>query len=156
MMHSAMYSWLVALLLRRWPQQRSRLRCTRSYMPASWSVEAYGVVQSTMILYVPPHGAAAHLADMSSILGASRRCCVARELTKMYESFVRGSLGEVAASAEAQQLRGELTVVVAGSTKEELQAVHARQVRACPELDFQHSGNKLHMVPGAQACDVFA
>ena len=36
-----------------------------------------------MLLFVPPHALAAVLADAAAVLGAERRCVVARELTKV-------------------------------------------------------------------------
>ena len=40
-------------------------------------------MQATLIFFVPPHGLAATLADMASVLGSGRRCVIARELTKV-------------------------------------------------------------------------
>ena len=51
---------------------------------------------STLAFYVSPHKAPATLADMAAILGAHRRCCLGRELTKVYEELWRGTLGDAA------------------------------------------------------------
>ena len=51
---------------------------------------------STLAFYMPPHKAPATLADMAAILGPQRRCCVGRELTKVYEEVWRGTLGDAA------------------------------------------------------------
>jgi 16S rRNA (cytidine1402-2'-O)-methyltransferase len=51
---------------------------------------------ATLAFYLPPHKAAATLADAAVALGAERRCCVARELTKLHEEVWRGSLAEAA------------------------------------------------------------
>ena len=40
-------------------------------------------MQATLLLFVPPHALAAVLADAAAVLGAERRCVVARELTKV-------------------------------------------------------------------------
>jgi hypothetical protein len=86
-------------------------------------------LQATMILYVPPHSLLDHLDDMIAVLGATRRCCVARELTKVYETFERGSLEEVRATFVATAPRGEMTLVLDGSSEEELQAAGRGKVR---------------------------
>ena len=52
---------------------------------------------ATLALYVPPHKLAATLADAAAALGPERRCCVARELTKMHEEAWRSTLAEAAA-----------------------------------------------------------
>jgi 16S rRNA (cytidine1402-2'-O)-methyltransferase len=45
--------------------------------------------RATLVFYVPPHGLLAVLADAAAVLGGGRRCCVARELTKLHEEFSR-------------------------------------------------------------------
>jgi 16S rRNA (cytidine1402-2'-O)-methyltransferase len=68
----------------------------------------------TLVFYVAPHRAAADLAAMRDAFGAERPAAVARELTKLHEEVIRGTLGVLAARAE-EALRGELTVVVGGA-----------------------------------------
>ena len=48
-----------------------------------------------MVFYVPPHKLLRVLADMQDVMGGERRCCVARELTKVHETFLRGPLHDV-------------------------------------------------------------
>jgi 16S rRNA (cytidine1402-2'-O)-methyltransferase len=66
----------------------------------------------TMVFYVSPHRAADELRAMAEGLG-DREAAVARELTKLHEQVLHGSLSTLAQAAE-DGLRGELTVVVAG------------------------------------------
>ncbi len=74
----------------------------------------------TLILYEAPHRIAASLADLAAVLGAGRHACVARELTKQFESFYRDSLGELAelAARDANLRRGESVIIVAGAAAE--------------------------------------
>lgn len=67
----------------------------------------------TTVLFVAPHRAADDLDDLAGALGAGRAAVVCRELTKLHEEVLRGSLGELAETAR-EGLKGELTVVVAG------------------------------------------
>jgi 16S rRNA (cytidine1402-2'-O)-methyltransferase len=70
----------------------------------------------TMVFYESVHRITDCLADMSEVLGAKREACVARELTKMYETIRRGSLAELAAEAATGSFkRGEVVVVVKGA-----------------------------------------
>ena len=71
----------------------------------------------TLVLFEAPHRIADTLADCVRVLGAERRAAVARELTKVFETVYRGSLGELAARAAAEEdfRRGEITVVIAGA-----------------------------------------
>jgi 16S rRNA (cytidine1402-2'-O)-methyltransferase len=71
----------------------------------------------TMIFYESPHRLASFLADASAELG-ERRACVVRELTKVHEEIVRGTLAELAAEiAGRSSVLGEVTVVVGGAPK---------------------------------------
>lgn len=71
----------------------------------------------TLVLYEAPHRIAECLADLAGALGAARRACVAREITKRFETFYRGSLGELAerAKTDADLARGESVVLIEGA-----------------------------------------
>jgi 16S rRNA (cytidine1402-2'-O)-methyltransferase len=69
----------------------------------------------TMVFFEAPHRLAATLDAMAGAFGVTRAAVVCRELTKTYEEVRRGTLGELAAWA-AEGVRGEITVVVSGST----------------------------------------
>jgi 16S rRNA (cytidine1402-2'-O)-methyltransferase len=68
----------------------------------------------TMVFFESPHRTAATLASMADAFGADRPAAVCRELTKTYEEVVRGPLAELAEWA-SDQVRGEITIVVAGA-----------------------------------------
>jgi len=70
----------------------------------------------TMVFFESPHRVDTTLAAMAEQLGAERRAAVCRELTKTYEQVLRGTLRELADIAAAEQLRGEIAIVVAGDT----------------------------------------
>lgn len=69
----------------------------------------------TLVLFEAPHRLAAALADLAEAFGADRPAVLCRELTKTHEQIIRGTLGELAAHAAAERLRGEITLVVAGA-----------------------------------------
>jgi len=69
----------------------------------------------TLLLYESPMRTGETLADLAEVLGADRRACVARELTKTHEEFVRDSLGALAARYRDDRPLGEITIVVAGA-----------------------------------------
>ena len=71
----------------------------------------------TMVFFESVHRIEECLAAMVDAFGADRPAAVCRELTKTYEEVRRGPLGELSAWA-ASGLRGELTIVIAGSTGE--------------------------------------
>ena len=73
----------------------------------------------TLVWFESPHRLRESLAAAAEVLGP-RRACVARELTKLHEEVVRGTLPELAeAFAGRGEARGEITVVVEGRRAEE-------------------------------------
>lgn len=70
---------------------------------------------ATMILHEAPDRVAATLGDAADAFGAARRASLGRELTKLHEEHVRGTLGELAARFAGEPPRGECTLVIAGA-----------------------------------------
>jgi 16S rRNA (cytidine1402-2'-O)-methyltransferase len=65
----------------------------------------------TIVLFESPRRVAGTVAELARVLGGDRRAVVARELTKLHQEFIRGTLTELAAMGE---VRGEVVVVVEG------------------------------------------
>ena len=74
--------------------------------------------ERTMVFFEAPHRLDASVRDMADAFGVDRRAAVCRELTKTYEEVRRDSLGELARWAEGE-VRGEITIVVAGASDDE-------------------------------------
>lgn len=68
-------------------------------------------IPATLIFYEAPHRLAKSLADCADILG-DRQAVIARELTKMHEEVVRGSLSELAARYADTKVKGEVVIVI--------------------------------------------
>ena len=68
----------------------------------------------TMIFYESPHKLLKTLTHFSEYFGEDRPVSVSRELTKLYEETVRGTLGEVIAHFTKKDPRGEFVIVVGG------------------------------------------
>jgi 16S rRNA (cytidine1402-2'-O)-methyltransferase len=76
------------------------------------ALEAVRGLRATLVFYEAPHRIAHFLSDAREVLG-ERRAAVARELTKLHEEFVRGSLGELAERfSDETAARGEMVVVI--------------------------------------------
>src|SRR5262245_21604924 len=76
-------------------------------------LETLRAIPATLIFYEAPHRIAATLRDALEVLG-NRDAAVARELTKLHEEFVRGSLGELTETFNARNSRGELVLLISG------------------------------------------
>lgn len=83
-------------------------------------LEALKAMPATLVFYESPHRLPESLVAMRDALGADRQAAVARELTKTFEEFRRGSLSELAAHyAEAGSPKGEVVVCVAPPGEED-------------------------------------
>lgn len=69
----------------------------------------------TTVFYESPHRLAKTLVMMQDIFGAERELVVVRELSKLYETFHRGTVQELAAHFQNNQAKGEIVVVVKAS-----------------------------------------
>lgn len=81
----------------------------------------------TIIFYESPHRLIKTLGQLAEAFGPERLACVSRELSKLHEENVRGSLAELIEYYQSNPLKGEIVLVVAGKpekreTREEKQA----------------------------------
>ena len=79
--------------------------------------ELFGTLRgevATLILFEAPDRVGASLGDLAAAFGGEREASLGRELTKMYEEHVRGTLAELASKFAEVAPRGECTLVVAG------------------------------------------
>lgn len=90
----------------------------------------------TRIFYESSHRIAASLKDMQEIFGAERRMVLARELTKTFETVLRGTIEEISVMVDADpnQRKGEFVLLVAGQNKLEAQEVSAEARRLAQTL----------------------
>lgn len=74
----------------------------------------------TQVFYESPQRLRACLEDIRTEMG-DRRLVVARELTKIYEEFIRGSSDEILAALNEKKIKGEITLIIAGSDAEDVE-----------------------------------
>ena len=79
-------------------------------------LDAIARERRTVVLYESPNRIAATLQALAEVCGDDRRAAVARELTKLHEEFVRGSLGELVAWADTTP-KGEIVLVIEGAAE---------------------------------------
>ena len=70
----------------------------------------------TMVFYESPHKLLKTLSQFEELFGGDRKAAAARELTKLHEEIVRGSLSEIKRHFETKAPKGEFVLVVAGAS----------------------------------------
>ncbi|HYF48169.1 MAG TPA: 16S rRNA (cytidine(1402)-2'-O)-methyltransferase [Planctomycetota bacterium] len=73
--------------------------------------------EETLIFYESPQRVLKIMPELVQLFGADRQACLAREITKLHETFLRMPLGELAAHVAAHPLKGECTLLIAGVTR---------------------------------------
>ncbi len=71
--------------------------------------------ERTIILYESPMRLVKTLGDLLQHFGDQRKCSVSRELTKMFEETIRGTIAEVLEHFASKQVKGEIVIVIQGS-----------------------------------------
>ncbi|MBR1932358.1 MAG: 16S rRNA (cytidine(1402)-2'-O)-methyltransferase [Prevotella sp.] len=71
--------------------------------------------QRTMIFYESPYRLLKTLQQLAEVFGPERQVSVCREISKVHEESVRGSLAEVAAHFQEHEPKGEIVIVLAGA-----------------------------------------
>ncbi len=123
--------------------------CFEGFLPARATARRQRLAElaaepRTLVFYEAPHRIAECLEDLATACGGERRACIARELTKRFENFYRGSLAELLARAksDADLARGESVILVAGAPAAEPGAA---------ELDATLAVLLRHLRPSAAA-----
>jgi len=81
-------------------------------------LESLAEEMRTLVFYESPHRIAKTLGQMAAVFGPERQACLSRELTKMFEENIRGTLAELFERARAQKLKGEMVIIIKGYGKE--------------------------------------
>jgi 16S rRNA (cytidine1402-2'-O)-methyltransferase len=116
----------------------------------------------TLVFYEAPHRILETLADLESVWGPELRVVLARELTKVHEEFLRGTVAEARRKLEGRdRVRGEFVVLVAppeaGVVKTASQKVGERiaQMQAADGIDEKEALKRLAREMGLSKSDVY-
>ena len=90
--------------------------------------------RATSIFYEAPHRLVKTLNNMSEILNSERKIVVARELTKIHEEFIRGTISEVTDYFEQNAPRGEFVVLISPNVAQETQLSWAELIKSVNRL----------------------
>lgn len=89
----------------------------------------------TVVAFASPRRLAGLLRDMAGSGMGDRRCVLGREMTKMHEEFLRGTVSELARSLAGDDVRGEVTLVLEPAAESGWEAREEEVRRLARELD---------------------
>lgn len=104
----------------------------------------------TLIYYEAPHKLRQTLSDLAEAIGGDRSAALCRELTKLHEEVLRGTLTELSAMYDAAEPRGEYVIVIEGAAPQQQEAMTIEQAA---ELARSYAGGGMKL---SEACKTAA
>jgi 16S rRNA (cytidine1402-2'-O)-methyltransferase len=126
--------------------------------PKTKRLEELAKTPATLIFFESPHRTAATLEFMSDVFGRNREAVVARELTKRFETFERGTLTELAQRFADQQVKGEIVILVGPpEEKPEAEASDLDELlkKALAEMPVSAAAKKVAKATGLERSEVY-
>jgi len=117
-------------------------------------LEAVAAETRTVVMYEAPTRVSALLADLLVKCAADRPVAVVREITKLHEEVVRGTLGAVAAAVASARPRGEYVVVLGGAAKPKEPSADDLQTRVQAELAQAPAGTTTRAIADRVASEM--
>jgi len=113
----------------------------------------------TVLLYEAPHRLEETLRDIQEVMGA-RQVVVARELTKIYEQFIRGTAPEIAAALDPGKVRGEVVILIAPGEAQPVECEPLEEVlqRLLDEegLSVKDAAKKASVITGSSRSETYS
>lgn len=118
-------------------------------------LEELKIAPETLVLYEAPHRVVETLEDIVAVIGPARRVVIARELSKIHEEFLRGTAKEVLEQLRGREMKGEITLILAGYTKDAGAAEEKKSLRQrMTELMQQGADEKAALKNVAKEFDI--
>ena len=92
----------------------------------------------TMIFYESPHRMVKALQQFAEVFGEDRQCSACREISKLHEESVRGTIAEVLAHFIETEPRGEFVIVVAGRDEDAAKQETSQEEQKTQEPEKKH------------------
>lgn len=106
----------------------------------------------TIIFFEAPHRLKKTLEDMVEIFG-DRRICIGREITKIHEEFIRGTVKNVLEQLDKKQLKGEFSIAVEGKDKNFANVINKQEI--INKINFFKKKEKLNLKEAIKKTSLF-
>ena len=106
--------------------------------------------ERTMVFFEAPHRLVDSLSDCVNVFGADRQAAICREMTKRYEETIRGTLAELSQWAQAHEILGEITLVIAGAVTDSASLTAADMVGRVREFESAGMDRKMAIATVAE------
>lgn len=92
--------------------------------------------QETMIFYESPYRVKQTMMLFQELFGLKRQVVVCRELTKIHEEYLRGTVSEILSYLQENELKGECCLLLEGISKEEIETQKEQEIASWGEFSI--------------------
>ncbi len=110
---------------------------------------------STLIFFESPNRVDKSLRDMVDVFGTDRQACVARELTKLHEEVLKGSLGELADIFSEKNTKGEIVILIAPPAQQEIKDTEALLLELMQTMSVSKAAAEAAALTGSSKRDLY-
>lgn len=103
----------------------------------------------SLIVYEAPHRLKKTLNNMEKIFGPERKIVLCRELTKKFEEFLRGTIGDALEWAEGSEIRGEFVLIIQGNENADQDAQDKQEIQLPIPVQVQRLIDQENIKPNA-------
>ncbi len=118
-------------------------------------LEGLSAIPSTLIFFESPNRVDKALQDMAEVFGNQRQACAARELTKLHEEIIRGSLEELAQQFEGKSVKGEIVIVVAPPAEQEIKDTETLLLELMQNMSVSKAAAEAAVLTGNSKRDLY-
>lgn len=91
-------------------------------------LQTYLSRQETMIFYESPYRVKQTMTMFQEVFGSTRQVVICRELTKIHEEYLRGTVSEILSYLQEKELKGECCLLLEGISKEEIESQKEQEI----------------------------
>ena len=118
-------------------------------------LESLSAIPSTLIFFESPNRVDKSLADMVEVFGEDRIACVARELTKLHEELITGTLSELASIFSDKSAKGEIVVLIAPPLEKEIQDTETLLLELMQSMSVSKAAAEAAVLTGNSKRDLY-
>lgn len=118
-------------------------------------LDSLSAIPSTLIFFESPNRVDKALGDMTEIFGIDRQACVAREMTKLHEEVVTGSLGELSEKFSKSPTKGEIVILIAPPAQNEIEDTEELLLELMQTMSVSKAASEAAILTGNSKRDLY-
>lgn len=118
-------------------------------------LEALSSIPSTLIFFESPNRVDKSLCDMVDVFGGERKACVARELTKLHEEVLKGTLNELVEIFNEKTTKGEIVILISPPGETQIQDTETLLLELMQNMSVSKAAAEAAVLTGNSKRDLY-